>query len=263
MWCPEGSWEIVRTLYTLWRREMKAYFYGSSAYVVTALFLWLMGGSFWMLVNMLSQGPATVGVLPMLLGESVFFWLAMLAVVPVITMRLIAEEKRSGTLETLLTAPIGNTMLVASKFLAAYTMFGLIWLPMMLYPFLLNHAGLGSGLFIDPGALFAAYLGIACMGAFFVSIGLLASSITPSQSIAAICTFAMMCAIFFGGFTHYYAQTVALQELGRFTSPLIHMADFARGVIDTRVLVLYMSATWLALFLAVKVVESRQWRLSR
>lgn len=239
---------------------MKAYFYTSTAYVVMAGFLWLMAINLWMLLNLLVQGPASSGLLRLLFGESVFFWLAMVTVVPVITMRLVAGERRIGTLETLLTAPVSDVMVVAAKYVAALTMFGLVWAPTIIYAFLL--AGEDGGFMVDKGTIWASYLGIGFIGAGFVSVGLLSSSITRSQSEAAMLTAVVLAAFcFWGYFAPYHARSLGLQELGRYTSPVFHMTEFARGVVDTRALVFHLSITWLVLFVVVKVIESRHWRL--
>jgi ABC-2 type transport system permease protein len=248
----------MKIFLTLIRREWSAFFYAPVAYAVMIFFLILMGLSFSMLVHVLAEGPASGGVVRLLLGESLFFWIAMLMVAPVLTMRLFAEEKRTGTLETLMTAPVGDATVVLAKYTAVLIVFGILWLPTLLYPVLLaqvspHHAPM------DYAALGTAYVGIGCIGAFFLSIGLLSSSLTRNQAVSAVMTMVLLCLFFFWGFIPYYARSGTMQEWGRYTSAVLHMMEFSRGVLDTRPLLFYGSGTAFMLFLTVKVVEARKW----
>ncbi len=249
----------MRVFLTLWRREVMAFFLSPIAYVIMVFFLLLMGLSFWMLINILAQGPSSAGVMRVLFGESLFFWLAMLMVVPVTTMRLFAEERRSGTIETLMTAPVGDVTIVMAKYLGALAFFIVLWAPTTLYAVVLMHVAPQSAP-IDWGTTVTTYLGTACIGAFFLSVGVLTSALTRNQAVAAIACFAVLCTFFFAGFIPYYARTPALQEVGRYVSSVLHMMDFSRGAIDTRPLIFYLSLTAWTLFATVKVIESRKWK---
>jgi ABC-2 type transport system permease protein len=249
----------VKVFETLLRRELAAYFLSPVAYVVAVCFLVLMGLSFWMLLEVLSQGPASVGVMRMLMGESVFFWLALLVVVPAVTMRLFAEEWRSGTWESLMTAPVSEAMVVAAKYLAAWLFFGLLWLPTWSYPFLLARVAPQTGP-VDWGVLLATYAGVLCLGGFYIAVGLLASSLTRNQSVAAMITLVALTLLILTGFIPDYARTPGVQAVGRYTSALVHMKDFSRGVLDTRVFVFYATLTAWVLFATVKSLEARRWK---
>ncbi len=249
----------MRVFLTLLRREWLAYVYAPSMYWVVVIFLLLMGTSFGMMVHILAEGAATGSVVRMLIGESLFFWLAMLMVVPMITMRQFAEERKLGTVETLLTAPVGDVAIVLAKFSAAWVFFLMLWLPTAAYAWLLARISPESAP-IDFSALMTSYIGIAAMGAFFIAIGLLASSLTSNQAVAAVITFAVLCGYFFWGFMPQFGRGVQLQEVGRYTSSLMHMLEFSRGVLDTRPLVFYLSVTLFLLFSTVKVVEAQKWR---
>ena len=248
----------MRVFLTLWRREVTAYFVSPAAYLLMFFFLILMGLSFGALLNVLEQGPPSSGIMSLLLGESLYFWLAVLMVVPVITMRQFAEEKRSGTFESLMTAPVGEVMVVTAKFLGAFTFFMVLWIPTVAYPFLLAHYASPS-VPIDYAEMLVAYAGVGCMGALLVSIGLLASALTRNQNVAAMMTFTALCLLFSLGYLPYYARTPWIQEVGRYASAMTHMIDFSRGVLDTRALVYYGSLTGLMLFMTVKAVEARKW----
>lgn len=249
----------MKQILTLWKREFAAYFLSPMGYITMVFFLALMGISFWMLVAVLAQGTEGIAVVRILFGESIFFWLAMIMSAPLITMRLFAEEKRIGTIETLMTAPVTDVQVVLAKYLGALSYFVILWLPTIAYAFILEPFN-PLPQTLDRGPLLGAYLGIFLIGSFYLSIGLFASSTTNSQMVAAITTFAVLCAVFFAGFTPFYAQTAAVQETMRYFSSLVHMMDFSRGAVDTRPVVLYVSATVLMLFLTVKVVESRKWK---
>ncbi len=249
----------MKVFWALLRREWASFFYSPIAYVVMFFFLVLMGLSFSLLLHVLSQGPATGGVMRLLLGESLFFWLAMIMVVPIMTMRLFAEEKKIGTIETLMTAPVSDVMVVLAKYAAALSVFAILWAPTSLYAIFLAQVSPASAP-IDAAAMVTSYVGIAIVGAFYLSLGLLASAMTRNQAVAAVVTFVTLCILFFWGFMPYYTRSVPIQEFGRYTSSLLHMMEFSRGVLDTRPIVLYVSSTAFILFVTVKMVESRKWR---
>ncbi len=249
----------MRLLLTLWRRELLAYFFSPMAYVVMLLFLVLMGLSFWTLITILAEGPSSAGVMRVLFGESLFFWLAMLLVTPVITMRLFAEEKRLGTIETLMTAPVDDVHIVLSKYLGALTFFIVIWIPTIVYPVLLARLNPHDAP-VDWGGMAATYVGVGCVGALYLAVGLFASAITRNQAVAAMTSFSLVCGLFFAGFIPYFARSPGWQEFGRYISSVIHMMEFSRGVVDTRPMVFHLLCALFMLFVTVKVVESRKWR---
>ena len=249
----------MRLFLTLLRREWLSFVFSPPIYIVLVFFLLLMGVSFGMLVNVLVEGAASGSVMRMLLGESLFFWLAMLMTVPMITMRLFAEEKRLGTIEALLTAPVGDVTVVMAKYMAAWGFFMAMWLPTGLYAWVLTRISPESAP-LEISAMVTSYIGIGGLGAFFIAIGLLASALTSNQAVAAVVTFVALCGFFFWGFTPYLGSGVALQEFGRYTSSLMHMMEFSRGVLDTRPLVFYTTGAGFLLFSTVKAVEARKWR---
>jgi ABC-2 type transport system permease protein len=113
---------------------------------------------------------------------------------------------------------------------------------------------------IDYGPIAGGYIGAFLIGAFYLAIGTFASSLTRNQIVAAIVTFALICAAFFTGFLPYISRTEWIREFGVYTSSVSHMLDFSRGAMDTRPFVFYLSGTALMLFLTVKVVEARKWK---
>jgi len=242
----------------LWRREMASYFRTSIAYVVGVFFLAITGFSFWMLTARLAQGDMDASMSSTLFG-SAWFWLDMLIVTPLLTMRLFAEERRMGTLETLLTAPVTETHVVLAKFAGAYTTFLLLWVPTLAYASILNLCGAQLPP-VDWGPVAAGYLGTALVGASFLSVGLLCSILTRHQIIAAMGCLAALGILLSGGLLPFTSHTAEIRQVSRYFSAPLHMMDFAAGAIDTRTIVWYLSATILLLFISIRLLEARRLR---
>lgn len=248
----------MRALLTLWRKELAGCFLSPIAYVVTIFFLAVMGYIFWFLASVLAGGPGGVTVLHLFFA-SPFFWMVLLVVVPVLTMRLLAEEKRSGTMETLLCAPISDTAVVLAKYLGVLTFYIAMWLPTISYLFVLRRFSAVMAP-LDPAALATGYLGVLLVGAFYLAMGVFCSALTSNQIIAAIMTFALTSLAFFAGFLEVVGRTDLQREVGAYISSYTHIYDFSRGVLDSRPIVFYLTGTALFLFAAVKAVEARRWK---
>lgn len=246
-------------LWTLWRRELAAYFYSPVAYVVAVVFLVMMGFDFFLAVDMNTNQRVTITeVNGELLSSPLFFWPIFLVLVPILTMRVMAEEKRSGTIETLMTAPVTDTAVVLAKYLAAVAFFCAIWAPTVSYPFLLRRFSAEAAP-LDPGALAGGFAGVFLLAMFYLALGVLCSSLTRSQLVAAVSCFALMCLAFYFGLLHYYTNLDWLRDLSAYTSGVLHQLAFTRGILDSRPMVLYSSGTVLFLFIAVRIQESRRW----
>ncbi len=251
----------MRTFFVLLRRELGALFLSPIAGTALALFLLLMGASFTLLLYLLAQGvEATDGgtVMSHLLG-SFFTWLALLIVVPAATMRAFAEERRSGTFETLMTAPVRDGAVVLAKYAAALVFYVALWLPTLIYPVAL-HALRPMGAPADLGALAAGYLGVLLIGAMALAAGLLISALSRSQAIAALGTFVAVCVFFLAGFIPYWPLGLALTGAAHYASVVTHLLDFARGIVDTRAIAFYLINTAWLLWATTIAVESRQWK---
>lgn len=248
----------MRAFLVLWRKEWTGYFLSPVAYVVTIFFLVVMGAIFSLLVSVLADGSAGVSIMNLLFG-SPFFWMTMLVIIPVLTMRLFAEERRSGTLETLLTAPVSDPAVVLAKYAGAVSFYVTMWLPTLAYLLILRQfsAMLAP---IDFGPMAGGYLGALLVGLFYLSIGLFCSALTSNQIVAAIITFAAMLILFLLGLLDFVTTGETLRAVSACVSSYSHMLDFSRGAIDTRPVVFYLSGTALMLFATVKVVESRSWK---
>jgi len=244
--------------FTLWKREVASYFVSPVAYILATMFLVVMGVGFWFLANVrLMAGATFYDLLRALYGGVA--WFAVLMVIPVLSMRSFAEEKRSGTLEMLLTAPVRDGEVVFSKFLGIFTVYVVMWLPTLAYyPLLANAAN--QEMVFDYGALASAYVGVFLIGGFFLSIGLFCSSLTQNLISASISSFAVISLIFLGGFLPAVSPIPGIRTFTEPLSPILHMLEYSRGVIDTRSVVLYLSSTLLMLLITTRVLESRRWR---
>jgi ABC-2 type transport system permease protein len=246
--------------WVLLRRELASYFFSVTGYVIIAFNTFLTGESFEQLINGLSSDPSPVPVTQMFFGTS-YIWMIVLLSAPVLTMRLFALEKATGTFETLMTTPVGDLEVVAAKFTAAFLFYVIMWLPLLACLFLVGHFTSQAGA-LDPGTVGGMYLGIFLAGGFFLSFGCLASALSRSQMVAAMVSLAF-------GFSQFAVAYWAMNrpvsddwqsQLWSCLDLFDRMTDLARGAVDTRALIFYLSTTFVFLFLTLRVVESRRWK---
>jgi ABC-2 type transport system permease protein len=233
-------------------REWRNYFLSPIAYVMLATFMFLNGLIFWRIVAILSEpGVPHEGILRILFSNS-YFWFFTLFVVPVIAMRLFPEERKSGTFEVLLTSPVSEGTVVLGKFLGALGFYLTLWVPSLVFVWILR-----ANTSIDFGAAAASYLGVALLGAYFLSIATLASTFTKNQIVAAIIAFAMLIPVFSTGLFQA-GYDPERQNIVNYLNLWDHMEEFSRGVVDTRRLVYYLSGTALFLFLATVSLSAKK-----
>jgi ABC-2 type transport system permease protein len=250
----------MKIFWTLARRELAAFFLSLTGYVIIAAITFLIGESFAQLIDALGSDPWPMPVTQMFFG-SFYFWMIVLLAAPVITMRLFALEKASGTFETLMTTPVGDFQVVAAKFMAALFFYVVMWLPLLVCLFIMSRFTNQTNA-LDFGTLGGMYVGIFLAGGFFLSFGCLASALTRSQMVAAMISLAFGISQFA---LAWWAKNNPLSE--QWQSQLLsclnlfdQMNDFARGVVDTRAVLFYVSLTFFFLFLTLRVVESRRWK---
>lgn len=235
------------------RRELYAYFASFIAYILAAVFLLLSGYFFYSdLVFFILFGGF---VLPSGLWQFVFLdmRLVTMLVVPLITMRLFAEEKKLGTMELMWTYPVRDGEIVAGKFLAAWLCF-----MTMLVPTIINPAIFYSFHPFDLGPLAAAYLGLILLATAFIACGMFVSSLTENQVVSAMVTYGIL--VFFWFLTwNEEATNEYLLSLLLGLSLFDHFYNFTRGVIDTRDVVFFVTCAVLALAFAFRSLESRKW----
>ncbi len=256
----------MRNVFTIIRKELRAYFVSPIAYVVLTGFL-LLGG--WFFFNLLSRFNVLLSIYTQLqqgaadqlnLNEFVIaplmhnLSIVLVILVPMITMRAYAEEKKGGTYELLLTSPLRTGEIVLGKFLASF-LFICIMLGMTgVYPAVLIAFG-------NPeiGVLLAGYLGLLLLATSFVAVGLLTSSFTENQIIAAVSGLVATLLLYIIGWPADTAGEV-LGPLLRYLSVTEHFAEMVNGLIDTQDLVYFASLILLSLFLTQRSVESLRWR---
>jgi ABC-2 type transport system permease protein len=249
---------------SLFRREFSAYFLSPIAYVVFVVFLAVTGTHFYLTAYLLgTDGPEGIYFPMHRMLSDVSFWLVFLFIPPLLTMRLFAEERSTGTLEVLMTAPLTDWEVVLAKFLASYAFYLLLWVPTLLYlPVLLDFDWSTFRLGIDPYPILSSYLGLALAGAMFLALGLFVSNLVRSQMVAALISLALGLVFIVMGIWRPDIDTGGglYRFLYFFTVPLHFDRGFSRGIVDTRHVVLYVSLTFFFLFLTVRSLESRRWR---
>lgn len=237
-------------------RELRAYFLSPLAYVVLFFLLVVNGGVFSLIVAFLNDPMAPPGrPLDLFFGGTLFFWLVLLFATPVLTMRTLAEERRSGSLELLMTAPVTETQVVLGKYLAALAFFVVTWLPTGAYVALVARKTP-----LDGGVVAAGYLGIFLLGALLLAIGMFASAMTANQIVAAVVGFALSLTLFGLSLLEFLVQASWAKEVFGHLSLTQLMADFSRGIVDSRRLVFILSTTVFFLFLTTRALEAKKWR---
>ena len=245
---------------TLFRRELGTHFYSLTGYLIIAAITALTGMSFVSLLVSLGSDSTTMPVTEMFCS-TFYFWLIILLSTPLITMRLFALEKATGTFETLMTTSVGDAQVVLAKFGAALFFYLVAWLPSLGCFFIVRHFTQQEAAF-DAHTAVGMYLGIFLIGSLFLSFSCFASSLTRSQIAAAMISFVLGFGLFSLGFlaltlpANSDMQTRVLSYFNLFDQ----MNDFARGVADTRAVIFYVTSTFVFLFLTVRVVESRRWK---
>lgn len=243
--------------------ELRMLLLSPANYVAGALFLLLMGSFYWFGLRTFAV-EAQEG-LP---SEHFFqlFWIPVFFIVPLLTMKSIAEERRQGTLETLMTTPVGPAAVVLSKFLGAYLFYLLLWALTLLFPVIAYHTMPESQIdprLLDLPSLVGGFSFVAVSGTLYIAIGIFASSLTRTQLVAGMLSFCILFAlIIFGRLLLQYpvADMENLSWLGLgsdYLQSFKHLEDFSRGLLDTRPFFLYLSNTLLLLGITTLIVEAK------
>jgi ABC-2 type transport system permease protein len=244
----------LRTLWVLFLRELRSIFLTMLAYAVLFLSLFANGGVFLVYVFVLHE-PQGINMPPMemFFGQTIFFYIIMLIGPPLVTMRSFASEWKSGTIEAVLTAPVTESQLVIAKFLAYWSFFILLWVPTVSYPLLLEWYGS-----LDWGPVASGYLGTFLLGGFLVSIGVLTSSLTKHQLLAGIMSFSIGFLVFVLGILSYLHVSQKANPFFEFINMWGHMEEFAKGIVDTRRIVYYLSLIVAVQFVTIKAVQLKR-----
>lgn len=238
----------MANIWTITWRELKSFFVSPLAYILSAAFLALSGVFFALDLNYGRQAS-----LQNTMSTVIFIFLIL---APALTMRLLAEEQRMGTLELLLTAPVHDWQVVVGKFLGSFILFATMLVAPTLY-YVLILAVFGPP---DYGPILTSYVGLILVGASFISIGVFASSLTQNQVIAffigEVIAIIMWVSDAFGGLL----GTGIMADVTNYLVITRHFRDFFRGVIDTTDIVYALSVVAVSLFLATQVLQTRRWR---
>ena len=247
----------MKNLIALTLRELKAFWYSPLAYVVGALFLVLQGWVFWLLVAVLNDprmDPSWT-MSQFFFGGTFFFWFSILIITPLLTMRTFSEEKRTGTIEFLLTAPVTDAQVVLSKFLGTWIIYIALWAMTLILFFVLR-----AFTTFDWGPMITGFLGTWLLGAVLLSIGILASSMTRNQVIAALLSFVAILLLFSVGILDAFIHDPEASKIIHYCSLMAHLGDFSKGIVDTRPVIFYTTLTAIALFLTGRVIANPRWR---
>ncbi len=250
----------MRHFWTILSHEIRMLLVNPATYIAAVLFLGVMGVIFSWIVD--QYNGAAQEYSPAFLFFALF-WVPVCFMVPLFTMKCLAEERRLGTLETLLTTPVTTAEVVLGKFFASYFLYCTLWASTGAYFFLLKHFS-DDARFLDPAAIVGGYTFIAVSGLFFVSIGIFTSSLTRSQPVAGIFSLALLLGLTVGTNILHGTETLStvaalhpLKSAVEYANVFQHVDDFCRGVMDTRELLFYVSGTVLALIFSVLGIEAR------
>lgn len=255
----------MRNVLAIAERELRSYFASPIAYAVIGLFALVFGWMFYaflryFITRSMSMGPGGLGpgavninemlIRPLILQISV----VVLFVLPMVTMRTYSEEKRSGTIELLLTSPITDLQIILGKFLGAMALYSLMLLVTMPSIVVLFWYG-------DPDwkPVITSYVGLLLMGGAFIAFGLFISSLTRNQIVAAVLTFCTLLMLLLVGWLREFVGPVG-QAIVSGLAIFDHFEDFSKGVLDTAHIVYYASVITFGLFLTAKSVDSERWR---
>lgn len=255
----------MKDIWTIAWRDFRSYFTSPIAYIIIALFLFILG---WMFFNMLDiflmsqmqQNPMGMGRPQMNLNDGVIRPLfgnmnvVFLFMVPFITMRLFAEERKNHTIELMMTAPITLTQIILGKFLSALLLVLTMLLCTSVYPIVLVIWGNPDG-----GIILSSYVGTILISFCNLAIGLLFSAVTDNQIVAAVCTF---CSLLFFWLVNWAAQSAGAVwgDFLNYLSLIGHFNNFSLGVINSTDVVYYLSVSGLCLFICHQILDSYRWR---
>ncbi|MFQ5912776.1 MAG: ABC transporter permease subunit [Nitrospinota bacterium] len=255
----------MRNVLAIYKKELRLYFHSPIAYVVLSIFLILTGWLFYSNLaffsrisvqavqnpRLSSQLSATGSVLTPLFGN---MSIILLFIIPALTMRLFAEEKKQGTIELLYTYPVRDGEVLFGKYLACVTVFLLMLVLTALYPGLI--AFLSS---LELGPVLSGYLGTFLLGVTFISLGVLMSALTHNQLVAFILAFGALLFFWVLGFASAYLNPKLGTALAH-ASMIEHINNFSRGLISTRDVVYYLNFSVFCLFLTIQALASHRWR---
>ena len=253
-------------IWAIYKKELRLYFTSPVAYIVLTIFLLIAGLFFSAIFQGFARASMQMALQQQMGGRDLNVTdnvirplfgnmsVILLLLMPLVTMRLFAEERRSGTIELLLTYPVRDGAVLAAKYLAALVLYAIMIGLTLLYPGIVVYFAR-----LEWGPVLTGYLGLLLMGATFIAVGVFASSLTENQIVAAITTFGALLIFWILGWSADYAGGTAGRVL-QFLSILEHNDSFSKGVLDTKDVLYYVNFTVLALFLTSRSLEARRWK---
>ena len=248
----------MRSFWPIYKRELFAFFVTPLAWVLIVVFLLTQGMHFFLLVDEFSRSGADAfgdeTPLTAFFGNTVLLYMVLFVLVPPMTMRLFAEERRSGTIETLMTAPVSSAAVVLAKYAAVLTTYLAMWAPTLLYVVVLRHTGA-----VDWHTVGSSYFGLFGIGAAYLALGTLMSSLSKSQLVALLLAIFAEFGLFVLGVGEYVFEPGLLRDISAHVSMASQMEEMSRGIIDLRRVVFDGSVAAASLFITGRVVDSWRW----
>lgn len=235
----------MKTL-TIWKKEVLGHATSPRAYVMVSLMIFFSATIFW--IGNLQEGRDSS-----MRGITGLLTFLLLAITPILTMRVLAEENSRGTLELLLTSPVREAEIVLGKFLGVLTLYLALFAVTLVFPAILLRIA-------EPqlGMMGAQYLGMILCSMAFISVGVFASSITESQVIAAVVSYLLLLFFWIAGFFSEALPSKVGKVVGA-AGLLPHIENFGKGIIDAVDVFYYLAFTAVFLFLAIRAIEARRW----
>lgn len=246
----------MRGFLPIFKRELLALFVTPLAWVLMTTFLLVQGFHFFLLTQQFATdvGLGEGGPVQAFFGRTILLYLPLLFVCPLLTMRLFAEERRSGTIEALLTAPVGAIGVTLAKYAAALATYVVMWAPTVLYVVLIAKTGE-----VDWRVVGASYLGVFGVGAGYLAIGTMTSALTQSQLTAAVLSAMALIFLFMFGLGEFIVDQGSVHDACAYVSVWTQMNDFSQGIVDLRHLTLDATLVALPLFITVRAVDAWRW----
>ncbi|GAC1353289.1 MAG: ABC transporter permease [Polyangiales bacterium] len=248
---------LLRGFWPIFKRELFAYFVTQLAYVLILAFVFWQGIHFYLLVRSFASATEVAidqGPVQAFFGGDVFYYLPLILICPAITMRLFAEERRSGTIETLMTAPVGTASVVLAKFSAAMVVYLAMWAPTLLYLVIMRRAGA-----VDWRVVSVSYLGVIGVGGQYLALGTMMSAMARSQLIALVLSSILILGVFLLGLGEFVLDEGAAREFCAYISVWSQMGELSRGIVDARRLVLDATLIAFPLFVTTRTVDAWRW----
>lgn len=246
----------MRGFVPIFKRELFSLFVTPLAWVLITTFLLVQGIHFFLLATQFATdvGMGEGGPVQAFFGRTILLYLPMIFVCPLLTMRLFAEERRAGTIEALLTAPVTAVGVTLAKYAAVLVTYIVIWAPTVLYVVLIAKTGE-----VDWRVVGASYLGVFGVGASYLAIGTMTSALTQSQLTAAVLSAMALIFLFMFGLGEFMVDQGPVHDVCAYVSVWSQMNDFSQGIVDLRRLTLDATLTVLPLFITVRAVDAWRW----